>query len=300
MNWKNDIKILFVAVFKPNSTNVSQSRGLKQNGFSVYEYDYRESLRQFGGNVKERDDDLITLVSFLKPDVVIFSKCNNMHYRVVDECNKYSSTVLWYMDAMHNFDQELIEKIKRVNLFVSGVEGIIYYGKKYNKRTIFVPQCPDEKLNFLRRDIDYEYDVTFIGNVSSNGVHANRAQYKKELNFTHFTNAYGVDHNKIVNQSKINLNFSPVGGDGTSVRVFKILAAGGFLLTTPWKNMENTFEIGEHLDTFCSPDDLKEKIFYYLENYQERNNIRIAGYDLVQNNFMPVHWARRIVREVLE
>ncbi len=295
----SSIKVLFVAVFKPNSTNVSQSRGLKQNGYSVYEYDYRESLRQFGGSVKDRDNDIITLVSVLKPNIVLFSKCNNMHYRVVDECNQYSKTVLWYMDAMHNFDQELIEKIKRVNLFVSGVEGVIPYGRNYNSRTIFVPQCPDDKMNFLRWDVGYEYDVSFIGNVSGNGVHSDRLRYKKELNFTHFTGVYGLDHNTLVNMTKINLNFVPSGADGTSVRTFKILASGGFLLTTPWRNMESTFDIGEHLDTFCSPDDLKEKIKYYLKNPRTRDRIRFNGYELVQNNFMPIHWAKKIVGEVV-
>ena len=76
------MKIIFVAVFTPNSTNVSQSRGFKDNGYEVLEYDYRSKLHKLGG-VKNRDNDLIKKVHTLKPDMVVFSKCNNMHHRVI-------------------------------------------------------------------------------------------------------------------------------------------------------------------------------------------------------------------------
>ena len=287
------MKIVFVAVFTPNSTNVSQSRGFKDNGYDVLEYDYRSKLSRLGSVVK-RDDDLIKTVENFNPDITIFSKCNNMHYRVIVGCNKYSKTILWYMDAINNFNGELIDKIKRVDYFVNGIEGVVPHGKKYNKNTIFLPQCPDEKMNFPLDDLDYKYNVTFIGNIQPNSTHADRLRYKNKINFTHFNNKYGLEHNKIVNQSKINLNFSHTSTNGASVRVFKILAAKGFLLTTPWKGMEKLFNIGEHLDVFTSPADLQKKINYYLYHEEERNKIRVQGNKIVQK-YLPINWAKKMV-----
>ena len=293
------MKILFVAVFTPNSTNVAQSRGFQQIGCGVYEYDYRARLSQCGHDVRLRDDDLIDTVSKLKPDVVVFSKCNNMHYRVIDECNKFSKTVLWYMDALNNFDTELIDKIKRVNLFVNGIEGVVSEGLKYNENTIFIEQCPDEEMNFWIHPTeisDYKYDTTFIGNVDpGSGTHSDRLRYKNEVGFIHFDNVYGLEHNEVVNQTKINLNFAHTSTNGASVRVMKILAAGGFLLTTSWDGIGETFNVGEHLDTFSTPQELKDKIKYYLNNETERDRIRHNGYKLVQDNYMSKHWARRIL-----
>ncbi len=290
------MNILFVAVFTPNSTNVSQSRGFQQIGCGIYEYDYRDRLAQLYGNVDKRDDDLINTVEKLRPDVVIFSKCNNMHYRVIDECNKYSKTILWYMDALNNFDGELIEKIKRVNLFVNGIEGVVSEGLKYNDNTIFIEQCPDEKMNFKSDASDYKYDTTFIGNLNpGSGTHSDRLKYRNEVGFTHFDNVYGLEHNEVVNQTRINLNFAHTSTNGASVRVMKILAAGGFLLTTPWNGIDKTFIVGEHLDVFTTPEELKEKITYYLEFKNEREDIAKNGYKLVQDNYMPKHWAKRIL-----
>jgi len=288
------MNILFVAVFTPHSTNVAQSRGFQQNGWGVYEYDYRERLNLLNNDVERRDNDLINTVKILKPDVVIFSKCDNMHYKVIEECNKYSKTILWYMDALNNFNEELVEKIKRVNLFVNGIEGVVPYGLKYNHNTIFIPQCPDEQMNFPIPSSTFKYDITFIGNITPNSTHSDRLLYKNKVEFTHFDNVYGLDHNKIVNQSKINLNFSHTSTNGASVRIFKILAAKSFLLTTPWEGMEDIFQPGVHLDIFSSPEELNQKIKFYLNNPELRLEISNNGFNLVQN-YMPKEWAKKII-----
>ena len=109
------MKILFVAVFNKSSTNWSQSDALKRNSVDVIEFNYREIASKIGN--KRRDEILIEKCKNEKPDVILFSKCNEIHYRVVDECNKFSKSILWYMDPLNSqFNQSLIEKIKRCNL----------------------------------------------------------------------------------------------------------------------------------------------------------------------------------------
>lgn len=292
------MKILFVGVFNKNSTNVSQSRGFKENGSEVYEYDYRTRLSSLK-NIKRRDDELINLTHSLKPDLVIFSKCNQMHYRVVDDINKVSKTCMWYMDAMHNFDNELVEKSKRVNYFISGVEGVTPYAKKFCNNTLFVHQCPDDAMNFMLDNINYKDDITFIGSVDSSKIHGDRQMYVNTLNnefsgFKHYTGIFGLEHNKIVNESKINLNFSPTDATGVSVRIYKILASGGFLMTTPWKGLEETFTSNENIVTFETKEELIEKAKFYLENEEERNRIRLNSYNKVQE-FLPKQWGKRII-----
>jgi len=291
------MRILYVAVFTPNSTNVSQSRGFKDNGHTVYEYDYRARVRKTGG-VVERDNELIKLAKDWEPELVIFSKCNIMHYRVLDEINKFSKTCLWYMDPMNNFNQELIDKIKRATFCISGVESITNEMIRYNKKSYFVHQCPDEKLNRKLDDVEFKRDVVFIGSIDG-GVHSDRSNYKKEVKFEHHINVFGDEHNRIINETRINLNFAPTDKSGCSVRLYKIMASGGFVMTTPWNNMEETFTPNEHLVIFESVDELKEKIRYYLDNPEEREKIRKSGYKKVQD-YLPKSWANNIIKRYEE
>ena len=286
-------KILFVAVFTPNSTNVSQSRGFKSNGHSVIEYDYRERLKTLG-SMNKRDQELIDLCKKESPDYMIFIKCNYMSSRVVKECNNYCKTAIWYMDAMHNFNSELQEKIKLCNYSFCGLEGVLNYSKQINKKSFFINQCPDEKLNFLIPYAEKKYNCTFIGNTIG-AIHRDRQNYIEKCNVKHFEGVYGLDHNMIVNQSKINLNFSPTDSSGASVRIYKILASGGFLMSTPWNNMEKTFLDKKHIVIFRGVRDLNDKIKYYLNNYEEAKEISQMGHKEVQK-YMPKSWARKILQ----
>lgn len=288
------MKILFVGVFHPFSTNVAQARGFKECGHEVIEYDYRAVASRIG--ISGRDNHLIALCQNEKPNVIIFSKCNQMHYKVVDECNKVSKTVMWYMDALHNFDLELQEKIKRCTICISGVGLVLDEMAKINSNSFYVDQCPDDQMNFMLDDFEYKYDVSFIGHIGG-GIHGDRLHYKQATGFNHFTNVYGLEHNKIVNESRINLNFSPTDKSGASVRLYKILAAGGFLLTTPWneKWMKESFTVGKDFDIFTNEAELKQKIDFYLTNEDKRNEIRLHGHQTVQQ-YLPKSWANKIVK----
>jgi len=292
------MKILTIGVFtNPNSTNVSQSRGFKDLGCEVREYDYRYKLLINNNNVTLRDDDLIKVINKFKPNITIFSKCNNMHYRVVEAANKVGESVLWYMDATNNFDQELKEKIKRCSVAIHGIPGIVEHSLILNPNSFFVDQCPDDKMNFMLDDFEYKYDVTFIGQIGNGSTHSDRKKYLDSVGFKHFNNVYGLEHNRIVNESKINLNFSHTDGTGASVRIYKILASGGFLMTTPWvkKYMDESFTINKDFVIFNDETELKDKIDYYLSNEEERNKIRLNGYNTVQK-YLPKNWAKKIIQ----
>jgi len=286
-------KMIFVGVFTvPTSTNISQARGFSSIGYDVIEYDYRDRLRVLGNN-NDRDDELIDIVRTEQPEFILFSKCNNMHYRVIEECNKYTKTCLWYMDASHNYNNELIEKIKRSTISVCGVEEIKEMMEKENKNSFFVHQCPDEKYNYKIEDCEKIYDTMFIGSMSSS-MHVDRKKYLDEVGFNYKNGVYNEQHNLTVNQTKINLSFAPVDGSGVSVRLYKLMASGGFVLTTPWNGMEETFTIGKHLDVFTNSEELKEKINFYLENEELREEIANNAHDLANSNFLPDSWASKI------
>ena len=64
------MKILHVAVFTPNSTNVWQADGFEALGHEVIRYDYRARITALS-SYKNRDLELITLCQIEKPDIII-------------------------------------------------------------------------------------------------------------------------------------------------------------------------------------------------------------------------------------
>jgi len=61
-------------------------------------------------------------------------------------------------------------------------------------------------------------------------------------------------------------------------RVFEIPGAGGFLLTSQADGLTDYYVPGREIAVFDGPDDLVEKVQYYLSHDQEREAMRRAGY----------------------
>lgn len=282
------MKVLFVAVFNYNSTNVSQADGFRKNGCEVIEFNYREIAARFGD--RERDEILIRLCWDQKPDVVVFSKCNEIAHRVVSECNRVSKTVLWYMDTMNdNYNSSLVEKIKLCTYTFCAIWDSYLAAKKVGGDKVFFLQEGYDHLSNYPIETPYLYDVCFIG-----GLRNRRHEYHKAIGFKVIQNAYGKEHSLIVSQTKINLNFTE---GGTSDRTYKVLASRGFLLTEPWVSMENDFTVGQDFDVFTNVEELKNKIKYYLVHEDERLKIAEHGYQTVQK-FDRINWAKKIIGEI--
>jgi spore maturation protein CgeB len=282
------MKILFVAVFNYNSTNVSQADGFRKNGCEVIEFNYREIAAKHGD--QHRDEILIRLCWEEKPDVVVFSKCNEISYRVVSECNRVSKTVLWYMDTMNNnFNSSLTEKIKLSDFTFCAIWDSYIAAKKIGGDKVFFLQEGYDQTSNFPIESKYLYDVCFIG-----ALRNRRIEYHNAINFPVIQSAFGKEHSLIVSQTKINLNFTE---GGTSDRTYKVLASKGFLLTEPWESMENDFVIGQDLDIFTNIVELKNKIQYYLDHEDERLKIAEHGYITVQK-FDRINWAKKIIEKL--
>ncbi len=85
---------------------------------------------------------------------------------------------------------------------------------------------------------------------------------------------------KVFHASRINLNMTmrPIE-TGLSLRVWDVLGCGGFLLTNYQAEIPDYFEIGRDLETYSSPDELEEKVRYYLSHEDERVEIAVNGYE---------------------
>jgi spore maturation protein CgeB len=91
---------------------------------------------------------------------------------------------------------------------------------------------------------------------------------------------------RMYSRSKINLGFSTCGSTlGNEERIlqirlrdFEVPMSGGFYMVEYMEELEEFYEIGKEIVCYTSPEDLADKIKYYLTHDTEREAIRQAGH----------------------
>lgn len=292
------MKILHVAVFISGSTNVWQANGFEVLGHKVIRYDYRDRARKLDGSLKlinpKRDNDLIDLCYKEDPDIILFSKCNWMDIRVIEECSKVGKTVLWYMDNACHIDNELVLKIKKCNYVFCSTRESVIIAKKYNNNVYRLQGGYNPDVHYPMK-IPKLRNIVFMGNVGAYYI-PYRSEYCGINNCDIINNVFNKDHSRIVSETKINLSLTT--GDGVSNRLYKLLASKGFVLTMPWDTMKEDFTPGKDFVVFNSPEELKSKIKYYLTHTKEREKIAQHGYETVKK-YDNVNYAKRILEKIV-
>ncbi len=70
---------------------------------------------------------------------------------------------------------------------------------------------------------------------------------------------------RLFRNSRINVNMHHLqSSTSLNLRVFDVPASGGFLLTDYMPGLEKMFEIGKEIEVYRTPDELREKVDYYL------------------------------------
>jgi spore maturation protein CgeB len=97
----------------------------------------------------------------------------------------------------------------------------------------------------------------------------------------------------IYNASRIILNLHPPDDPESLFRDYAILGCGAFLITDRPDWLEPGLRTGEDFESFQTPDELKEKITYYLNNPKERAYLARSGFEnTVQNHT----WEKRFTQ----
>lgn len=92
------------------------------------------------------------------------------------------------------------------------------------------------------------------------------------------TNLTAYKYSDLIRNSKISLNFSgAMGFNQTKGRVYEILACNTLLMENVNDSTRKRFKPGVEYVEFDSPDDLANKINYYLSNEEERKMIAKKG-----------------------
>ncbi len=277
----------------------------------LHELDLRHINKQF-----------VSLALNTKPDLAIVTGGHRILAESINTLRDNGiSVVLWTIDAPVNFGPIITAAHCYDHVFCGGTEAQEILEKSGIPDTDWLPfACAPE---FHRRieltDEDkktYAKDVVFVGSFYPNrwqilkelsgfdlgiwGPHWNKAHRDSlgrlsiknvQLKYSEWIKIFGAARIVIV----LHFQDEKTPCYQASPKVYEALACKSFVLVDRQKDVFSLFDDGEHLVSFDSTEDLKEKITYYLEHPDERERIAAQGCEEVLNKHTYVHRMREML-----
>ncbi len=270
---------------------------------------------------------------WMKPDLVVVSKGNLVRPEILSLLReKLPGTVLvninyddYFSPSPSNRFPELerlvplyhwIFPAKRVNvdeLLILGAEKVHYLPIGYDGTAHYPVQPSRDQAE------RYQSEVAFIGTFTSArarslavlegfslsiwGAHWNRVslppKLRREVRRTgNGRGVRGAELSAILNSAKICLNFlREENRDTHNHRSFELPACGAFTLSERSEELREFFIEGKEIAFFSSPEELREKVRYYLDHDREREAVARAGHLRVREG---KHTIRDRVERMLE
>lgn len=179
------------------------------------------------------------------------------------------------------------------------------FGEEYNN--IFCLSVPQDSsiYNSTNNDIK-DIDISFIGAVKNergpiiellkaNGINVHlsggRGKDGRNLTFEEYAN--------MIKRSKISLNFNwAYSSPQRKGRIFEIAACGSFMLSNFPEALKGKdgycFEDKKHFVSF-TPENIVEKVKYYLQHDEEREQIAKAMNKVYKQKYAPTPWWNKIL-----
>jgi len=276
----------------------------------------KHAFENLGHEVKAVDAKLQPHDSYkaaceFKPDLVFCSRTQALTWKVGEIKAKFKNAVacMWNVDTRTEIGawEFLFPLIEHCDYhFVVDTKTVPRW-KTINHNTFWLPQGLQDEVYDKPKEITdmdetkYSCDVSFAGSIT--GVHANRNLFLdaiKEMGVSYKfwgcrgnPQVYDDEHNKMVSLSKINIAMSgwPENEKYTSVRNYKIMGAGGFVLELDREGINEIFPENV-MKCYTDPEDLAEKITYWLAHDWERWQVADTAYRWVHGNATYTHRIR--------
>lgn len=202
----------------------------------------------------------------------------------------------WMCDLRHPLELEPAP-LKLDAIFLCNKEFTDAYNKRFESPVHYMPQSGIDEDILIGRKI--EWDIVFIGNISSTRFHHNRFPIIENLMSKYEVkiiagDKFTPDSKWIYKESPFSLSISPEAEGYTSNRTYNILSAGGFCLIKYFPGIEELFENHKHLAWFETPEEAVDIMDYYYDHPEEYERVKKEGLKLYQEK----HTARHRLEEM--
>lgn len=266
---------------------------------------------------KVEPEAMVGVVEEFKPQLIFMSRTKELLDGLKYIRKKYPQiiTASWNVDkrdSVTQFGKPLLQLFDSVHLFYTISKNNIYEYRKL---------CPNTQVKHLQQGTDlidyceqplasadiqkYKCDVMFAGSI--NPIHKGRKELIEFLKNKVNMKIYGEngksriidgEHSKACECAKICLSHCgwPKTGCSSSVRIYKIMSAGGFCLEEYSDGIEEFLE--NKIVTYRTKEECLEKIQYYLSHEEERKKIAKEGMRLVCEKHTYTHRIKQVLEDV--
>lgn len=263
-----------------------------------------------------------TFVDF-KPNIVFVRTGNQINADTVKKMGNSAITILYITDSLERYPQLLnvagaynrvysfeksdIEKLSKMSIYAEPLMGTVetsqyfpiqiekqvdvsFVGAMYPFRRDILRQLvydlPQVKFEFYGKYTNLKNPIQFIK------FKLGKEKYAFKNKEIHYSKV-----NELYNRSKMCLNLQhPQSKEGWNSRLCEILGAKSFQIVN--ENSIINDEFAECLVSFKDYNDLKNKIVYYLEHENERNEMAANGYKLVMDKYTTMQSVARILKDI--
>lgn len=269
---------------------------------------------------KLRPQDMVPRAKVFSPDLLLCARTPALLEGMREIRVRYPKikTVCWNTDVRNNvrqFGGTLLELFNSVHIFYTMAKGNILDYKKHCPTCIIkhLQEAADPRVHnrfeLTEEDIKkHSCDVLFAGTVDD--LHEGRRELiryleKQDFHFRLITNRnylLNEDHSKACQCAKIVIGSSgmPKISLSMSARDYRVMGAGGFLLTNHILDIEKWFRIGLDCETYKTKEECVEKIKFYLQDWEARQIIAEDGYRTVHAKHLFKHRIAQILNDVKE
>lgn len=238
---------------------------------------------------KQMHNLLIKQVESKKYDLVLLAKTDTIDPSTIAEItNRRLKTWYYFMDPMDQVKRINAARYAASSTYASATFSDVWeVFLKHNPNSYWMTQGIDPDTFYPTEGEEKAIDVIFAGTKTEK-----REGYISEIRKRGIqVICYGggwenppIYQSELVNkyhQSRIVLNLCR-DGKGFSIRVFQAVGSGAFLLSDYCEDLKHIFARGEHLDWAETPEEMADKVIYYLEQAEQREAIAAEGCAFVQ------------------
>ncbi len=267
--------------------------------------------------LNEKKPDFVLVIGFLYRffDLQLIQQLKNeqgfkLYLYDTDSCNLFSNKrelVYFFTEELPLYDHifsfsktttEFINNNHRLNAsyFPFGANPITSTENTDKKHDVLFIGSADMRRIFLLEHLT-EHQLCIYGSKWQRNNELISSRLKEKINYQ---SVWGDKLHSLLHQSKIILNITRSGfygvETGVNLRIFETLAARGFLLTEYCSELNELFEIGQHIETYRDSEELRDKVNYYLKNDTQREKIALQGHQYFLEKYT---WQQRI-KELLD
>lgn len=199
----------------------------------------------------------------------------------LDAVQAYDIILTWSSQLIPKLEEEGAGKVERLPFaydpkFHSPSEAV----PEYSCDVAFIGGWDKKRQHHLERLLDFDLQVR--GDAWRWRTFNLRLQRKIKG-----STVKGPEYGKAISSAKIVINIlrdQNENVEGHNMRTFEVPATQSLQVTTRTSGQKEFFPEGDSCVMFDNEDELREKISYYLQNEEERNNVAMSGYDKVRDH----------------